>query len=315
MRLFGVPLFPEQASSLAADVDALYFFLIAVSGFVCLLVVVAVFWFIVKYRRKSETEEPPKPIHGHLGLEIAWSVAPMLVFLVIFFWGAHLFIIQLDPPADAAEVYVVGKQWMWKVQHPEGKREINELHVPVGRKVKLWMTSEDVIHSFFIPAFRMKMDAVPGRYTATWFEATKTGVYHLFCAEYCGTEHSRMIGRVVVMEPAAYQQWLTSGPISPTVRDEGEALLEKYACITCHGTGRAPAFAGVFGSQVKLADGTTVTADEEYVRESILDPATKIVAGYDALMPSFRGQIKEDEIMKIISYLKKAGVPAGEVNE
>lgn len=311
MRIFGIPLWPEQASSLAGQIDALYIFLILVCVLVCGAITIAIFTFIVKFRRRSEDEAAPKPIHGHLGLEIGGAVIITAIFVVIFFWSAHLFMLQMRPPDDAVELFVVGKQWMWKIQHPGGQREINELHVPVGQKVKLWMTSEDVIHSFYVPAFRMKMDVVPGRYTSTWFEATKVGTYYLFCAEYCGTEHSLMGGKVIVMEPADYQKWLTSGPAMPTALDEGEALMNKYACLTCHGAGRAPSFVGVYNSSVTLADGSTVKADNAYIRESIYEPNAKIVAGYEPLMPTYHGQLNEDQIMKIIAYLKKIETSPG----
>lgn len=310
---------------MAARVDALYYFLIAVSLFFATLIFLLVVYFAVRYRRRSE-DERPQPIHGDLRLELLWTIIPLGLAMMMFVWGANLYFTLSRPPSDALNLYVVGKQWMWKIQHPTGQREINQLHVPVGQPVKLTMTSEDVIHSFFIPAFRMKMDVVPGRYTTTWFEATKAGEYHLFCTEYCGTNHSRMIGRVVVMEPVQYEQWLQSengtGRVTvgetPTVA--GARLFEEQRCVTCHaanigGLVLGPSLAGLFGKAVQLQNGETVTADESYIRESILNPTAKMVAGYQPLMPTYQGQISEEELFQLIAYirsLEKAAETAGE---
>src|ERR1700722_2960733 len=244
------PLFPEQASSVAGEVDALYFFLIGISVFFSLLIAGLVIFFAIKYRRRSETEAAPPPPHEGLALEIVWSVIPLGISMVIFVWGASLFIKIERPPNDALEVYVVGKQWMWKLQHMEGQREINELHIPVGRDVRLKMTSEDVIHDFFVPAFRVKQDVVPGRYTTAWFRPTKVGKYHLFCSQYCGTKHSGMIGWVYVMEPADYQTWLSGGSGEGTLAERGDKLFQDLACANCHhpdGTGRGPSLVDVAG--------------------------------------------------------------------
>jgi cytochrome c oxidase subunit 2 len=245
--------------------------------------------------------------------------------MIMFAWGASLYFRFSTAPSHALSLYVVGKQWMWKIQHPEGRREINELHVPVGQPVKLTMTSEDVIHSFFVPAFRMKMDVVPGRYTTTWFEATKAGEYHLFCTEYCGTEHSRMIGRVVVMEPVEYEQWLSGG--NGAARAPGEApevagarLFQEQRCMTCHGGPiggmvLGPPLAGLFGTPVKLRNGETVIADESYIRESILNPTAKLVAGYQPLMPTYQGQISEEGVLQLIAYIRSLGQAGGQTAE
>jgi cytochrome c oxidase subunit 2 len=232
---------------------------------------------------------------------------------------------ERTPPRDATEVYVVAKQWMWKLEHAEGQREINELHVPVGRDVKLIMTSQDVIHSFYIPAFRLKQDVLPGRYTTLWFRATKPGTYHLFCAEYCGTQHSGMVGSIVVQEPAQYEAWMNTnqnGPLSGT----GEQVFAQLGCATCHrsetpgsgtaGSGspasdvpsRGPTLAGLFGSPVQLQDGRTVTADENYIRESILDPGAKIVNGYKPIMPTFQGLVSEEQLNALVAYVKSLSV-------
>jgi cytochrome c oxidase subunit 2 len=302
----SLPLFPEQASTIASRVDALFYFLIAVSLLFGLSIAFLIVVFTVKYRRRSE-DERPRPIEANIPLEIFWSAAPLGLTLVMFFWGATLFFDINRPPADALEIAVVGKQWMWKMQHPEGRSEIDELHVPVGRPIKLTMTSEDVIHSFFVPAFRIKMDVLPGRYTTTWFEPTKAGEYRLFCAEFCGTQHSGMGGRVVVMEPADYQQWLGGGAGGISMAELGGELFQRLGCNTCHradGTGQGPSLAGLFGKPVKLRGGKTVIADEGYIRESILDPRAKIVAGYQPIMPFFKGLVSEDGILQIIAYLK-----------
>jgi len=332
MRAYDFPLFPEQASTMAAQVDYLYFFLIAVSVFFCVIIAGTLIGFSIKFRRTAENRVGHR-IHGSTGLEVAWSIIPFAITMVIFGWGAWLFFAQARPPDDAHEVFVVGKQWMWKLQHMEGRREINELHVPVGHSVRLTMTSEDVIHSFYIPAFRTKFDVLPGRYTTAWFNATKPGEYHLFCAEYCGTEHSGMIGKVVVMEPVAFQNWLAETPpvvpmtggVTTAAADSsaqspaaaGAALFTQKACATCHqpqGGALGPSLVGVYGSTVTLADGNSVTADDAYVRESILNPTGKIVAGFQPVMPTFQGQLSEEQILQLIQYIKslKATPPAGQ---
>lgn len=300
------PLFPEQASTFAKNVDLLYFFLVGVSLFFSVLIFCTVFYFAVRYRRRSETEIP-KPIHGSMLLEAAWSGLPLLLTMVMFSWGAVLYFRINNAPARAIRVDVVGKQWMWKIQHPNGRREINELHVPLGQPVKLNMISEDVIHSFYVPAFRVKQDVLPGRYTSLWFEATKTGTYHLFCTEYCGTKHSGMIGSVVVMEPAEFEQWLAGTPAGETMEQAGERLFVQHNCNTCHNPtsgARGPLLDGLFGTKIRMATGETVTMDDTYIRESILNPQAKVVAGYRPVMPTFQGQISEEGILQLIAYIK-----------
>jgi len=299
-------LVPEQASTVAGQVDALFLFLVAITVFFTGLIFLLVVVFALKYRRRSD-DERPKAIHGSLVLEAFWTVVPLGIALVIFVWGTYLYYVISRPPAAAMEVYVVGKQWMWKLQHPTGQREINELHVPVNRPVRLTMTSEDVIHSFYVPAFRIKADVVPGKYTSTWFEATKTGEYHLFCAEYCGTSHAVMGGRIVVMEPAEYERWLTGEASAESLPAAGEALFARLACNTCHksdGSGRGPSLVGKFGKTEKLASGETVAVDESYVRESILNPQAKITTGYPPIMPTFKGLVTEDQLLQLIAYIK-----------
>jgi cytochrome c oxidase subunit II len=309
----GFPLFPEQASSLAPAVDGLYFFLVAITTFFSLGIAAALAIFATRYKRRHADERPPE-IEGSLALELAWTIIPFAICMVVFVWGAVVFFAQNRPPDDSMEINVVGKRWMWKLQHMTGQREINELHVPVGRPVKLNLTSEDVIHSFFVPAFRMKKDAVPGRYSVAWFRATKAGTYHLFCAEYCGTEHSRMIGRIVVMEPDDYQTWLQGGPAPVSPVAAGEKLFTQLNCVTCHvagSQGRGPSLAGVAGSKVRLVGGDVVAADESYLRESIVNPAAKIVEGYQPIMPTYQGQVSEDMLLQLIAYIQSLKEPQG----
>jgi cytochrome c oxidase subunit II len=308
-------LFPEQASTFAAETDHLLYFLIAVAAFFTLLIFVSILYFAIRYRRRSEHELPP-PVHGGMTLEILWTVIPLGLTMVMFTWGASIFFNESRPPDNALQIYAVGKQWMWKLQHMEGQREINELHIPLGRPIRITMTSEDVIHSFFVPAFRTKQDVVPGRYTTTWFEPTKAGKYHLFCAEYCGTNHSRMGGWIYVMEPQDYQAWLSGGATTGSLAENGRKLFEDLACANCHkpdGSGRCPSLVGVYGSTVPLAGGGSVRADEAYIRESILNPQAKIVAGFQPIMPTFQGLVTEEGVLQLIEYVKslsQAPVPA-----
>jgi cytochrome c oxidase subunit 2 len=309
----GIPLFPEQASTLAPEVDNLYFFITAVTAFFALLVVVFVLGFAIKYRDRTG-EKVGQAIHGSIPLEIGWSVVPFLVSMVIFVWATVVFFHIIRAPDQALEIYSTGKQWMWRFQHIDGKSEINELHVPVGRAVKVTFTSEDVLHSLYVPAFRVKADAIPGRYSSIWFNATKTGEYHLYCAEYCGTEHSGMIGKVIVMEPDDYQTWLGGGALNMAAR--GEALFQQLGCMSCHlpnNDGRGPSLAGRYGSEETLANGEVVAVDETYIRESILTPQMKMVVGYQPLMPTFQGLVNEDGLMSLIEYIKSlpaTGEPA-----
>ncbi len=291
---------------MAGDVDALTLWLVAMATFFTVLIAIMILVFAIRYRRRSP-DEVGSTFDNSTLLEVTWTVIPVIIVLFTFAWGAKVYFRLYRPPANAAVYYVTGKQWMWKTQHPSGQREIDELHVPVGQPVKLMMTSEDVIHSFFVPAFRIKEDVLPGRYTTLWFTPTKPGRYHLFCAEYCGTDHSRMIGWVTVMEPEDYQAWLAGGPAPASPAAAGEQLFTQLACSTCHKSepgGRGPVLAGVFGSKVTLATGETVTADEDYLRESILNPTAKVVAGFQPIMPSFQGQVSEEGILQLITYLK-----------
>jgi len=306
MSTLGFPLFPEQASTMAGRVDQLYFFLLGISAFFAGLICILIIVFAIKYRRRSDDEQP-RPITGNLSLEIFWTVVPLGVTMVLFVWGARLFFVTYYPPKDALEINVVAKQWMWKVQHPEGHSEINELHIPSGKPVRLVMTSQDVIHDFFVPAFRVKKDVLPGRYTTLWFEASKPGTYHLFCAQYCGTQHSGMVGRIVVMDPTAFQTWLGGGVSGGSMASAGEKLFQSLGCVTCHlpnDAGRGPSLVGILGKTVALQGGRSIVADENYVRESILEPNAKIVSGYQPIMPTFKGLVSEEGVMQILAYLK-----------
>jgi cytochrome c oxidase subunit 2 len=302
-----MPLYPEQASNFAPSVDALMVYITLICVFFAVAITAAIIFFFFKYRRKDPAEVGVA-IHGDMRLETLWIVVPLFLALTMFGWGAVVYVDYRRAPMDTLDIYVIGKQWMWKVQQPTGFREINELHVPVGRNVKLILASEDVIHDFSVPAFRVKMDVVPGHYNTMWFRPTKAGRYHFFCQQYCGTNHALMGGWVTVMEPMDYAAWL-SGSSDATANPvvAGEKLFVEKACVTCHvadGSGRAPSLNGVYGAKVLLADGSTVTADDAYIRESILNPQAKIVAGYQPLMPSFQGQLTEEQLIDLTAYIK-----------
>jgi len=312
-------LFPEAASSIAGHVDALYAYMVLVSAFFSLLIAFLVVFFAVKYRWRSDAIPTPIDEHsiGGMILEIVWSVIPLGLSLVMFAWGASIFFTESRPPADSMEIFVTGKQWMWKIQHNEGAREINELHVPVNRDIRLTLTSEDVIHDFYVPAFRTKTDVLPGKYTTEWFRPTKVGAYHIFCAEYCGTKHSGMIGTVYVMNEADYNVWLGAGSGEGSMAEQGQALFNQLGCATCHASqinkeiGRCPNLNGLFGTTVELKDGSTVRADESYIRESVLYPQAKIVAGFDDIMPTFKGLVTEDGLLKLVEYVRSLGPKNG----
>ncbi len=338
--LLQLLLFPPRASTNAAEVDLIYFFMVALCGFMAVAVVAAMVYMGIRYRRTSENTVGAD-IHGSTPLEIFWTAVPFFIVMFIFAWGTSLYFKLSVPPANAMEIFVTGKQWMWKIQHMNGRREINNLHVPLGQPVKLTMASEDVIHSFYVPAFRVKADVVPGRYSTMWFEADTVGTYHLFCAEYCGTEHSRMIGSVTVMDPADYQNWLVTGnpaPVEasagggavpaaaaapaatgagasgPTPVEIGAKLFQEKACFTCHLAtpgGIGPILTNVAGHEVELATGEKVVADDAYLRESILQPMAKVVKGYPPAMPTFQGQLNEDQVMALIAYIKSLGGAQG----
>ena len=302
-----VPLLPEQASSFAWQVDLLYFYLILVSVAFSIPIVAGIFYFALKYRERTRYETPDQ-IHGSIVLETTWSIIPFVVSMTIFLGGAYVYFNQYTPPQDAMEIYVVGKQWMWKLQHATGQREINELHIPVGRTIKLTMTTEDVLHDFFVPAFRTKADIVPGRYTYLWFTPTKAGKYHLFCAEYCGLNHSGMGGWVYVMEQKDFDNWLSGNTSGQTPVELGKDLFyNKLGCASCHAGGpaqRGAKLEGIYGKEVKLTGGGTVIADDNYIRESILNPTAKIVEGYQPIMPTFKGQVTDEQLNGLVAYIK-----------
>ena len=298
-------MYPEGASNFAPQVDALMAYITLVSLFFAVAITAAIVIFFFKYHRKAPNAVGV-PIHGDSRLEATWLIVPLVIAMTMFAGGAVVYVDYRQAPKDTLDIYVIGKQWMWKAQQPNGMKEINELHVPVGRNVRLILASEDVIHDFFVPAFRVKMDVVPGHYNTMWFRPTKPGRYHFFCSQYCGTNHALMGGWVTVMEPSEYAAWLSgSSEANPLVA--GEKLFSDKACNTCHaadGTGRAPSLNGVYGAKVLLADGSTVTADDGYIRESILQPNAKIVAGYQPLMPTFQGQLTEEQILALMAYVK-----------
>jgi cytochrome c oxidase subunit 2 len=307
----GIPLFPAQASALASEVDNLYFGVLAITAFFAFLVALLVIIFAIKYRDETGTRVGA-PITGSIPLELGWSILPFIISMGIFVWATVVFFHLIRPPDQTLEIYSTGKRWMWRFQHLDGQSEINELHVPKGRPVKITFTSEDVLHSLYFPSFRVKADAIPGRYSAVWFTPTQTGEYHLFCAEYCGTRHSGMIGSVIVMEPEEYQAWLGGGGGQPMAA-RGQQLFQQLGCMTCHlddSSGRGPSLAGVYGRQVELMSGRTIVANDGYLRESILTPQARIVAGYGPIMPTFQGQVSEESVMSIIEFIKSLP-PAG----
>lgn len=306
-----IKLFPEQASTMALQVDLLYFYLVAITLFFTGIIVLGIIYFAIKYREREKFATPER-IEGSLKLEILWSVIPFLISMSIFAWGAYLYFqLYRTDMKDTMEFYAVGKQWMWKFQHPTGQREINDLHVPKGRKIKFTMTTEDVLHDLYFPAFRTKADVVPGRYTYLWFEATQVGKFPIYCAEYCGLNHSGMGGWVYVMEPADYEKWLMGNAGLPPAEAGKQLFTNTYGCATCHsidgttgGSFRGPTLKDVFGKEVELSDGTKKIADENYIRRSIENPQAELVKGYGAIMPTFKGQISPDQMNQLIAYIK-----------
>jgi cytochrome c oxidase subunit 2 len=306
-----LPLWPVRASTLANRTDALMIFMLAVTGFFTVMIFTLIFIFAMKFRRAKNPIATQ--IEGSNTLEAIWTVIPFGIFMVMFVWSASIYMTWAQPPPDAEEIFVVGKQWMWKFQHPEGQREIDQLHVPLGRAVRLTMISQDVIHSLFLPEFRVKQDVLPGRYTTTWFQTTKPGRYHLFCTQYCGTMHAGMIGEVVVMEPASYQAWLSGGNAEGSLASTGQKLFQQLGCTTCHRfdtQGRGPNLVGAYGKPVLLDDGRTVTVDDNYIRESILTPGAKVVAGFKPIMPTFQGIVNEEQLLSLVAYIRSLSQPA-----
>ena len=301
-----MPFLPEQASTIGSQIDWILFTLMALSLLFAVPVVIFIITFVFRYRAGSKADRANR-IHESNKIEFTWSFVPFVLLMIMFGWSAVVYYNYAVPPADTLEIYVIGKQWMWQTQHPSGKIEINALHVPKDEPVKLIMTSQDVIHDFFVPAFRIKQDVLPGRYTTLWFEATETGDYHLFCAEYCGTEHAKMIGTVTVMEREAYDNWLGGAVEGESMAEAGKRLFQQRACIACHvddGTGIGPSLVGIVGETVTFADGTSRTVDEEYLQESIRKPQEKIVAGYPESMPTYDTMLTDQEILYLVEYIK-----------
>lgn len=316
--MWDFPLFPEQASKTAMNVDLTTLFSVGIVLFFLVFIAINVLFFAIRYRQGRVVDRSNPPTHNEK-IEALWIAIPLAISLVLFALTTFVFFQQYDTPGDAYTIYVTGKQWMWKLQHPEGTKEINELHLPINRPIRLVMSSQDVIHDFYIPAFRIKQDVVPGRYSEMWFEPTKIGTYHLFCAEYCGTNHSRMIGKVHVMEEADYERWLrNSSGDSVSMAAEGEKLFVQYHCAGCHRESqvvKAPRLEGIYGRPVPIQDGKEVKfvqADDRYIRDSILLPKSQVVAGYEPLMPSFKDQIREEDLLKIIEYIKSLGAKGAE---
>jgi cytochrome c oxidase subunit 2 len=310
--LFNFPLAPPSASNFAPEHDAIFYTLLGLSIFFTVIVGFAVIFLALRYRQGSKYDRS-RPIYEDLRLELTWTIIPLIMALFMFFFSARLFIKMRTPPADAQEIYVVGKQWMWHVQHENGVRENNTIHVPVGKPIKLTMISQDVLHALYIPAFRVQMHVVPGRYTQLWFIPTKVGEFHLFCAMYCGTQHAEMGGKVVAMEPKDYAQWLANGVnvVPPmTMAQAGKRIYDRINCGNCHGpadTLRAPSLLGLFGKNRSFADGETLQADESYIRESILRPYNHLTQGYGRTMPAYEGQVSEQEVLDLIAYIKSMG--------
>ncbi|HEY2779724.1 MAG TPA: cytochrome c oxidase subunit II [Steroidobacteraceae bacterium] len=298
-----------SASANASEVDRLLWALLAISLAVLVLVFALLLRYITRYRANSPVDRGVEGTKSWI-FESAWTGATLLVFLGLFVWGANLYVRMFNPPQDALRIYVVAKQWMWKVEHPSGQREINALHVPLNRAVQLIMTSEDVIHDFSVPAFRIKHDVLPGRYETLGFTATRAGTYPLYCTQFCGVNHSMMTGEVVVLPPAQFAAWLARNPVADDLVGEGRTLYIRYGCSGCHARGaevatvRAPPLEGLYGRPVPLSDGRTVTADERYLHDSIVAPGAQIVAGYQDLMPSYAGQISEEDLLKLVTYIK-----------
>ena len=320
--MLELPLMPDRASALARSVDTLLFVWLGIGGVVSAAIVVVIVWFAIRYRYGSPANRAMAPPavqrRRNNRIEVAWTVTPLLIFIAMFGWAARLYVVHAATPPGALDIYVVGKQWMWKIEHPGGRREIDELHVPAGRPVRLLMTSEDVIHSFFMPALRIKQDVLPGRYTTLWFTADKTGDFHVFCSQYCGTAHSQMIGRLVVMQPDAFARWLQRGDVTRSMAEAGAALFRTHGCGGCHGQNsavHAPPLEGIFGRKIPLADGSFAIADERYLRDSILLPKKEVAAGYAPIMPSFQGQLTEGELAELVEYVKSLASPQDSGNE
>lgn len=305
---------PDSASSVSGQVNFFFVLMLVLCASVAVAIAVFLIYSTLRYHRRRE-DEMGRPTRYIISVEVAWIITPFLFFMGMFAWGSKLYFDIERPPGNVLKMYAVGQQWMWKLQHPEGQREINELHIPVGRPVELSMISQDVIHSFFVPAFRTKQDVLPGRYTTIWFKATEPGKYHLFCAEYCGTKHSGMIGWIYAMPPQDFQKWLTEGAAEGSLSSQGEKFFHQFGCANCHQfdrQGRAPYLRNLYGRTIEIEGGQTLVADESYIRESILNPNAKITYGFKPnLMPNYTGQLTEDQVLALISYVKALGPAPG----
>jgi cytochrome c oxidase subunit II len=303
--LTNFALFPPEASAISSDMDAFYFFLLLISAIGLIAVVILVFGFSLAYRK--EKNPVATPIEGSTLLEATWTIIPLALFMVCFVWGAVLYFRIYDPPTNAMNIYIVGKQWMWKAEHPGGQHEIDALHIPINRPVQLTMISQDVFHSFSIPAFRVKREVIPGRYSTVWFEATQTGTFHLFCTQYCGTNHSEMIGDIVAMTPEDYQAWTAGSTSGASLAQNGERLFASLGCNACHSgspSARGPNLAQVYGSKLELSNGSFVTVDDAFLRETILNPSTRATVGYAPIMPTYQGQVSEEGLIDLVEYIK-----------
>lgn len=299
--------FAPPASNYAHQLDWLLYALVGLSSVIVLFVLVAIIGFSIRYRKGSSADRGHLPRKLHRYLEFGWTSGTAIVFLFIFWLAAVEQLHHFVPPKHALEVHVIAKQWMWKVQQPNGVREINELHAPIGQPVLLVMTSEDVIHSMFLPALRLKQDVLPGRYLYLWFNADKVGIYHLLCTQFCGTGHSRMVGRLVLMAPEDYSRWSAAQPEADNLALQGEKLFNSLGCSGCHAPQsgvHCPDLHGVYGRPVQLWDGRAITADEAYIHDKILFPNQDVPAGYEPIMPSFRGVVNEEQILKLVAYVR-----------
>ena len=306
-----VPFWPDTAAINGTVVNNLYIAELGLCGLILATVLAMMLGYCVRYRRGSTASRAGR-MHKTWHLEIGWTAATFVGFLVLFVWGVSVYFWLYKTPSGDIELYVVGKQWMWKVEHPGGQREIDAVHVPVDKTIRLVLASQDVIHSFFVPAFRIKRDAVPGTFETIWFKPTRTGSYQLECSEFCGTQHAHMRGEIVVMEAAEYARWLARQGVHQSLSQQGEALFREHGCSGCHGangTVHAPSLVGLYGTLVHLQDGSVRRADEQYIRDCILEPRSFTVAGYPPLMPSFAGQLGEDELLKLVAYIQSLAQP------
>jgi cytochrome c oxidase subunit 2 len=304
------PLLPYEDSNYAGRVDAIFVSLLVLCSLITLAVFIVIIFFSIKYRRGSKADRSHRLSEKtEIGIEFTWIVIPLVIFIGLFIWAGNVYYEMFNPPADGVAIYVIGKQWMWKIEHATGQREINQLHIPVDRNIILTMTSQDVIHDFDVPVFRIKHDVLPGRYSRMWFKATKTGTYHLFCGQYCGDFHSLMIGDIIVMTPADYAAWLEHEEpnTSESLASEGSRYYHSLGCSGCHEGSqvvRAPSLVGLYGEPVPLQSGQVVKADEDYLRDSILQPSKDICAGYQNIMPAYQGSLSEEQVIALIAYIK-----------